>query len=197
MNIHRLDPYPDAHTVQDRINRLLEEAQMPPREGRAPDSRAWRPPVDIHETAGQVQIYLDLPGLRPESLNIHLTGENLTVHGERRQEKREGSLVVHMERPEGAFHRSFKLGIPVQADNVQASYRDGVLVITLPKAETVKPRKVEVEWEAGAGERVAAPARESKGAVTGKVSDGLAGNGEQAKGKTRQKVAKASKPLKG
>ena len=197
MNINRLDPYADVSAVQDRLNRLLEEAQAPPREGRTPNPRIWRPPVDIYEAADEVRIYLDLPGLQRESINIHLTGENLTVHGERRQEKREGSLAVHVERAEGAFHRSFTLGIPLQADNVQASYRDGVLVITLPKAETVKPRKVEVEWDAGAGERVAGRAREIKGAVTDKVSDEMAGNGESLKGKTRQKVARASKPMKG
>jgi HSP20 family protein len=194
LNINRLDPYSDVAAVQDRIHRLLEEAQAPPREGRAPSERNWRPPVDIHEAADEVKIYLDLPGLQQESMNIHIMGENLTVHGERRQEKLEGSLVVHAERPEGAFHRSFTLGISLQADKVQASYRDGVLVITLPKAEAVKPRKVEIELEAGAGARVAGKMGESKGTVTSKVTNEVAGKGGPAKGKTRQKVAKAGKP---
>jgi HSP20 family protein len=188
MNINRLDPHADVSAVQDRLNRLLEEAQALPREGRAPNPRIWRPPVDIYETADEVRIYLDLPGLQQESINIHLTGETLTVNGERRQEQREGSLAVHAERVEGAFHRSFTLGIPVQVDNVQASYRDGVLVITLPKAETVKPRKVEVELEAVAGEPVAGKTLETGGAVTGKVSDEVAGRGEPLKKKPPQKA---------
>src|SRR5439155_5224586 len=145
MNIHRLDPFSDVSAVRNQIIRLLEEAQAPPVEGRAPSSRVWRPPVDIYEDANEVQVYVDLPGLRRDAIDIQLTGENLTVHGERRQEKREGGHFVHVERAEGAFQRSFTLGVPVNADHVQASYGDGVLVITLPKAETVKPRKVEIK----------------------------------------------------
>src|SRR5439155_1905544 len=183
MNINRLDPFSDVSAVRDRINRLLEEAQAPPVEGRAPGSRGWRPPVDIYEDADEVQVYVDLPGLREESIDIQLTGENLTVHGERRQEKREGGHFVHVERAEGAFQRSFTLGVPVNADNVRASYRDGVLVITLPKAETVKPRKVQIEVEGSAGEQAAGSAREIQGGVSGKIMAEGAGNSEQVKGK--------------
>jgi len=147
MNINRLDPFSDISAVRDRINRLLEEAQTPGNEGRTPGSRVWRPLVDIFESPDEVEVYLDLPGLDRESIDVQLTGENLVVHGERQHVKREGGHYVHVERPEGAFQRSFTLGVPVDPEKVQASYRDGVLTVTLPKAETVKPRKVQIKAE--------------------------------------------------
>ena len=149
MNINRLDPFSDISAVRDRINRLLEEAQAPAAEARHATSRVWRPLVDIYETADDVEVFLDLPGLDRDSIDVQLTGENLVVHGERLPLKREGGHYVHVERPEGAFQRSFTLGVPVDPDKVQASYRDGVLTITLPKAEAVKPRKVQVKAEEG------------------------------------------------
>src|SRR5437868_2281881 len=91
MNINRLDPFSDISAVRDRINRLLEEAQLPGAEGKAQGgSRVFRPAVDIFETADEVEVYLDLPGLDRESIDVQLTGENLTVHGERQPLKREG-----------------------------------------------------------------------------------------------------------
>ena len=114
---------------------------------RSPGGNDVTDTVDIYESADEVEVYLDLPGLDRESIDVQLTGENLVVHGERHPMKREGGHFVHVERPEGAFQRSFTLGVPVDADKVQAAYRDGVLTITLPKAETVKPRKVEIKAE--------------------------------------------------
>jgi HSP20 family protein len=150
MNVGRIDPFGDLSTVRDRLNRLFEEQQAvePPGPGGRPvQSRVWRPLVDVFEDQDTVQVYLDLPGLDRSSIDVQLTGDSLTVRGERRQEKREGGHYVHVERPEGSFQRSFTLGIPVDFEKVQANYRDGVLQITLPKAETVKPRRVEVKAE--------------------------------------------------
>src|SRR6185436_7584097 len=109
MNVGRIDPFGDITTMRDRLNRMFEEQQQAGEgaPGRSVQSRVWRPLVDVFEDADTVQVYLDLPGLDRDSIDVQLTGESLTVRGERRQEKREGGHYVHVERPEGSFQRSF------------------------------------------------------------------------------------------
>jgi HSP20 family protein len=149
MNMGRIDPFADAAAMRDRLSRFFDEQGTAEAAGRGPASRVWRPLVNVYEDVDTVEVSLDLPGLQRDSIDVQLTGDSLTVRGERTQEKREGGHYVHVERPEGSFQRSFTLGIPVDFEKVQASYRDGVLTISLPKAEAVKPRKVQISGEGG------------------------------------------------
>jgi HSP20 family protein len=144
MNRSRFDPFADLG-VRDRLTRFLEEAGTPADAGRSPQSRVWQPPVDIIENQDQVSVVIDLPGVQRDSIDVQMTGENLTVRGERAPEEKERGHYVYGERPHGSFQRSFTIGVPVEADNVQAAYKDGVLRITLPKADQVKPRRVEIQ----------------------------------------------------
>ena len=113
----------------------------------------WGPLVDISESENEVTVWMDVPGVDKQSIDVQLTGETLSVRGERRFERREGQNLLHVERPYGQFLRSFTIGVPIQTDQVQASYRDGVLMITLPKAEVVKPRKIQIQAETEPGDR--------------------------------------------
>ena len=107
--------------------------------------RGWAPALDIYEDADQVTVKLEAAGLKKEDFDISLHDDNLTVSGERKSEteEREGESF-RSERFFGQFSRTVTLPAPVKADGVTATYADGVLTVTLPKAEEAKPRKIEV-----------------------------------------------------
>ena len=146
MNVIRFNPFAEVTTLRDQVNRLFDDLAQPRAEGAgANHSRMWAPLVDVSENENEVTVRLDLPGIDPGSVDVQLTGDTLSVRGERRFERREGEGYLHLERPYGTFQRSFNLSVPVQADRVQAGYEDGVLTIVLPKQEAVKPRKIQIQ----------------------------------------------------
>ncbi len=105
----------------------------------------WAPALDIHEDAERVVVKVEMAGLKKEDFEISLHDDNLTISGERKveTEKREGESF-RSERFFGQFSRTVTLPAAVKADGVSATYNDGVLTVTLPKAEEAKPRKIEV-----------------------------------------------------
>jgi HSP20 family protein len=100
----------------------------------------------MYETKDDLFVALELPGIREKDVNVSITGDMLTVKGDRRFERDvtdEG--YYRLERVYGKFERSMPLPIPVQADKVKATYRDGVLEIRLPKVEEVKPKEIKID----------------------------------------------------
>lgn len=105
----------------------------------------WAPRVDVTETPEEVRLELDLPGVEAKAVEIDVSDSVLTVKGERkdtREVSREGSRRV--ERVFGRFERSFTLPRTVDQSKIEASYRDGVLTLTIPRREETKPRRIEV-----------------------------------------------------
>jgi HSP20 family protein len=141
------DPFADMTRLRNQISRMIEETA--PQAGTERE-RGWRPAVDVLEDDDALTLMVDLPGIERETLDVQVTGEELTVRGERRWRKPEKGAFIHGERPYGQFVRVFRIGIPVQQGGVQASYVDGVLTVRLPKAEAVKPRRIEVQLGPGA-----------------------------------------------
>jgi HSP20 family protein len=146
--ISRWDPFRDLSVLQDRINRMFNEQVSGkfPRSEMASD-RTWAPVVDILETASDLIVRAEVPGMNREDIDIEVTSESLTIRGERKIEDGEKDSYIRVERPHGPFERSFTIGVPVQPDKVKASYRNGVLEIVIPKAEEVKPKKIAVSAE--------------------------------------------------
>ena len=108
----------------------------------------WVPSFDVSETENEVIVRADMPGIDVKDLDISVTGNVLTVSGEKkseRDEKKEGYHLV--ERTFGSFCRSMTLPGDVKADEVSASYRDGVLKLAIPKSEAGRRRKIEVKVE--------------------------------------------------
>ena len=104
------------------------------------------PSVDLSETDTAVQVAMDLPGVKPHEIDIHLSGNTLNVRGERKEEKEEKGKTYHrVERRSGSFARSITLPCAVNEDEVAAEYKEGVLAVTLPKSEEAKSRKIEVK----------------------------------------------------
>jgi HSP20 family protein len=125
------------------IDRLFNHVQ-----GRTNGGTHWIPPVDIVETDDAIAVNLEVPGLESGDIDVHVEDNTLTISGEKKQvtstdDKKTGYRLA--ERRYGRFQRSFSLPDTVEADAVTARYTNGVLTITLPRAERVKPRKVTVE----------------------------------------------------
>ena len=103
----------------------------------------WNPAVDVYQNKDQYTIHAELPGLKKEEIELSLNGDTLTISGERKQKTKseEGSRT---ERFFGKFQRSVILPVPVNAEKVNATYKDGILTVVLPKAEEAKPKQIPV-----------------------------------------------------
>ena len=104
----------------------------------------WSPALDIYQNNDAVIARVELPGMRKEDIEISLHDGMLTISGERKSETGEGDKAERTERYIGKFRRSVSLPAQVDANKVSASYRDGILTVTLPKAEEAKPKQIQV-----------------------------------------------------
>src|SRR5688572_7772661 len=136
MALIRFTPNRELLSMQDEVNRLFDSVM-----GRSarPDGNGWLPPVDIQETDDGFTVRMDLPGVQPKDVKINMTGDTLSVRGERRCERDENNTAwQRTECAYGTFERVFTLGTPVDSNAVKATYRDGVLELRLPKAAEAK-----------------------------------------------------------
>ena len=107
--------------------------------------RTWTPVVDIREDRDEIVVSAELAGLKQENIDIELSGDTLTISGDRSfADTERKDSYVRVERSYGAFRRAFTIGVPINADAVKASYKDGVLEVHVPKSEAIKPKKVTV-----------------------------------------------------
>jgi len=135
------DPVETMMRLQDDFARAFNPRASHPREHVS--SRVWSPTVDVYEDNDVIVIRADLPGVNEADIDIEMTGDTLTIRGERKfEDEVHRDNYIRVERQFGAFQRSFTIGIPVEADNVKANYRNGILELTIPKAEVTKPKKV-------------------------------------------------------
>lgn len=105
----------------------------------------YSPPCDIEENNAAYLVRLDIPGVKKEDVKIEVMGEDLVVSGERKSERSEtDATTTFVERKHGTFRRQFHLGNGVALEKIEANYRDGVLELTLPKAEAKKPIEIKV-----------------------------------------------------
>jgi HSP20 family protein len=144
--MERWDPFHGLGDIQSEMNRLFDSWTGRP--APAAGDRMWLPAVDVHETKDDFVLTFDVPGVSEKDVHISITGDLLTVKGERRFEREstgEESTYHRVERLYGKFERSVQLPTMVKTDKVKASYRDGVLTVTLPKAEEVKPREIKID----------------------------------------------------
>lgn len=137
-------PYEEISRVSKDLERLwnthMGEA------GWSPDLLEWMPSVDISETEDAFVVKADLPGLDAENVDIQVTGDLLTLRGEKTQEAaEEGKSHYFRERRFGAFQRALPLPAEVDRDHVDATYKDGVLTIRLQKSERSKRKRIEVK----------------------------------------------------
>ncbi len=103
-----------------------------------------QPPVNVWDRTDAIMVEMELPGVKNDQIDISVTGGELTIKVNRPDETQQGMVFHRRERPVGAFHRSLRLPVEVDSNRVEAELRNGVLTITLPKAESAKPRKINV-----------------------------------------------------
>ncbi len=146
MAVVRWRPLNDMVTVQDEINRAFDDFWRHSRRGGLAAPEAWWPAVDIRENENEFRLVAELPGLTKDDVKISYTDNVLTLRGEKKSETREENENWHqVERSFGAFERSFHLTTPVDPAKVKARFENGVLTVTLPKAENARPREIEID----------------------------------------------------
>ena len=108
--------------------------------------KSWSPSVDISETKNSLVVKADLPGLEAEDVNVSISGDVLTIKGEKKLEEEEKDEHYHcVERYSGSFQRVFQLPSGVKTDQIEATFDKGVLKVTLPKVEEAKKKEIEVK----------------------------------------------------
>ena len=145
-NIVRWEPFRDLITLREAMDRLFEESFIRPRVGWLAPLGAGALAVDMYETDQDVVVKSSMPGVKPEDIDITITGDTLTIKGETKaEEKVEKANYVRQERRYGAFSRSLTLPTTIVAEKAKAEFENGVLTLTLPKAEEVKPKTIKVK----------------------------------------------------
>lgn len=141
--LSRWSPFDDALSLRDAMNRLFEDSFVAPA---AMNRTAPGVEVNVHEEAEHYLIEATVPGIKPDDIEITLHDNVLTISGEFRQvERNEGTTTHRTERRYGRFTRSFSLPSALKNDAVVANLEDGILTLTIPKAEEAKPRKITVQ----------------------------------------------------
>ena len=145
MAITRWRPFRDVVSVQDEMNRLFEDI-FGHRPARVHSTNGdWNPSVDVTENKDSLVVKAEMPGMNKDDVKISVQDNVLTLKGEKKQEKEEKEADHHrIERSYGSFCRSFQLPTTVSTDKIKANYKDGVLSITLPKTEEVKPKEIPI-----------------------------------------------------
>jgi len=135
--------------MQDRMNRLFKDALGRTKAIKEEVERGvWTPPVDIYETAEDLVIKAELPGLSTDDVSVRVDESVLTLKGDRKREAGVDRENYHLiERSYGHFRRSFVLPENVDPEGVQARFKDGVLRIAIPKLKRVRPKKIAIETE--------------------------------------------------
>lgn len=144
-SVVRWNPIQDFSSVQDEMNQLMRDVF-----GRRPLDQGgavvWQPPIDVEETPESYKVHLELPGMRLEDIKITLEDNRLSIRGEKsRTEEQKGTTYHRLERVYGTFERSFSLTHAVKSEKIEATYRDGVLEVTVPKAEEAKAREIPIK----------------------------------------------------
>jgi HSP20 family protein len=146
MAITRWDPFRDLSLLQERMNRVFEDAAVRGWKNDEPSTTtSWSPAVDIYETDSEIMVQAELPGVDRKDIALQLENNVLTLKGDRRFEKETNQDNYHrIERSYGGFSRAFTIPTIVDEDKIRADYRDGILRVALPKKEQVKAKQIKI-----------------------------------------------------
>ena len=145
-NLTRFDPLGEVVSLRRAMDRLWDESFFSPLTWRVLDGDNLNPPIDVHQTDDEVIVTAALPGVKPEDVEVTITGQTLAIRGEfKGDEQIKREQYIYRERRAGSFSRHIELPVRVQGDQAEASFENGVLRLTMPKAEDVKPRQIAVK----------------------------------------------------
>lgn len=142
-NLIRWEPVREMMTLREAMDRLFDDAFTRPLSMSAVSAM---PAIDLYQTVDEIVVKAVLPGLKPDEVQISVTGEVLTLRGEFKQQEEKKEATWHMrEQRYGSFERSIMLPTEVQTDKAKADFENGILTVSLPKAEAVKPRTINIK----------------------------------------------------
>ncbi len=146
MALMRWQPFREIDTLQREMNQLFDTLAPSTSSGNGESRLSFMPAAEIHETPEAVHLKLEIPGIKAEDLDIQVTRNSVSISGERKSEnKTESNGVTRSEFRYGRFQRVIPVASQIESDAVEANYKDGVLELTLPKAETEKSKSVKVK----------------------------------------------------
>lgn len=129
----------DLQVLRHHMHQLAQEAN-------AATPRLWVPAVDVSENEHEIVLQAELPGMKKEDIDLQLTGDTVTLRGERKLESAQRGEQYHrLERQYGAWQRTFQIEVPLDAQGVTAHYKHGVLTVHLPRQEAAKPRQIAID----------------------------------------------------
>ena len=145
MNFVRWTPFSEVSLLQNQLNRLFDTTIQGWPGDSTNGTTNWVPAADIYESDNELVVTLDLPGIDSKMVDVRVENSVLTIRGERWLDvQQDGANIHRAERSCGPFARAFSLSTAVDADKIRATYKAGVLSIALPKAETAKPKRIQI-----------------------------------------------------
>lgn len=145
MALVRWEPFREVESLQRQMNRLFDSLISPEEEGGFTKFTDFMPAAEMHETPEAIHLKLEVPGLEAKDLNIEAQADAVSISGERKSEtKTEEHGMTRSEFRYGSFRRIIPLPTRIQNDKVQAEYKNGIVSLTLPKAEAEKNKAVKV-----------------------------------------------------
>lgn len=148
MSMLRWDPFRELHQLRQSMDQLFDEitqGRMRPAES---GPTVWQPAVEVYETGDNVVVRAELPGIDPKGIEVTTTDNVVVLRGEAREEKETADRnYIRRELRYGSFARSIQLPVEVDGTNARASYRNGILEVTIPKSVRTKPKAIKVEVE--------------------------------------------------
>ena len=145
MHLVRLEPFREMISLRQAMDRLFEDSFVNPLRT-WPELRVGEIPVDIYQTEDNVIMKAALPGVKPEEVDITITGDTLTIKGEHKQEQEiKEEDYLYKEHRYGRFSRTVAIPVQVTSDKAEAVFENGILTLTIPKAEEVKPKQIKVK----------------------------------------------------
>jgi HSP20 family protein len=146
MNVLRWQPFSDMITLRQAMDRLFDDSIISPSRLTSVFGEGAALPIDMYQTNDSVVLRASVPGVKPEEVEITITGSTLTIKGETKSEQEvKKEDYFRQERSYGTFTRSITLPSSLETDKAEATFENGVLTLTIPKAEEMKPRQIKVK----------------------------------------------------
>ncbi len=142
----RWQPFDELVSLRDAMDRVFEDSFIRPRWGWMAPMGAANLAIDMYETKDEVVVKAALPGIKPEEVQVSITGNTLTIKGESKEENEVNEKdYIRKERRYGSFTRSVTMPSGLKADKAEATFEDGVLTLKVPKSEEVKPKTIKIK----------------------------------------------------
>lgn len=142
-NLTRWEPVREMMTLREAVDRLFDDAFTRPI---GTNGGSIIPAIDLYQTDDEVVVKAALPGLKPDDVQITVTNDLLTLRGEFKWENGQKNATYHIrEQRHGSFERSISLPVAVQTEKAKADFQNGILTISLPKAESVRPKTISIK----------------------------------------------------